>query len=99
MPLVGQVPGVGPFNNATSMTPIQQVLAVTTSDVSAATSLPGGTPRAFYVNGAGNITGVDGGGNTFVIAIPATSVGLLIWIAVAWIKATGTTATGIYACY
>ena len=99
MPLVGQVPGVGPFNNATSLTPIQQVLAVTTSDVSAAASLPGGTPRGFYVNGAGNITGVDGGGNTFVLTIPATSVGTIFWIAVAWIKATGTTATGIYACY
>ena len=90
------VPGVSPFNNATSMTPIQQCVAVAPSDAAA---LPNGNPRAIYVNGAGNITAVDQGGNTFVIAIPANGVGLLIWISPVQIKATGTTATGIYACY
>ena len=89
-------PFLPPFVTTGDMTPINQVLAVTPNDGAA---LPGGNTRAFFASAAGNVTAIDPSGNTFVIPITSTTIGTLIWIRAAQIKATGTTATGIYACY
>ena len=55
------------------------------------------TAQAIYVTGAGNVSVVlDAAGNTAVITAAANS---LIPIAVTQIKATSTTATGVYALF
>lgn len=67
--------------------------AVTPSD---GTDLPGGAPKALWVNGAGDIsmTGDDGVALTFAVL-----AGMPIDLRPARVRATGTTATGIKALY
>lgn len=89
-------PFLPPFVTTMDMTPINQVALVTPSDT---IDLPGGYTRAFFAGVAGSITAQDTNGNSFVIQITSTNVGTLIWIRAKRILATGTTATGIYACY
>lgn len=90
------VPGVNNFYDNIKANSAQIVLAVTPSD---GTALPNGVCRGFFVGAAGNVTAIDSAGNTFVVVVGANQVGLSFWIACTYIKATGTTATGIYALY
>ena len=90
------VPGVTPFLAPQNLTPIQQVLAVTPAN---STPLPGGVTRGFFVGAAGNMVATDSAGNQFTMALGANQVGSIIWICITQVQATGTTCTGIYACY
>lgn len=89
-------PFLPPFCTTNDMTPINVVLAVTPNDT---TDLPAGNCRAFFASAAGNITFTDTAGNSVVLVVTSTTIGTLMWIRAKRILATGTTATGIYACY
>jgi hypothetical protein len=58
--------------------------------------LPGGTPKALWVNGSGNLSlvGEDGNAETFAVV-----AGAPIDLRPARVRATGTTATDIKALY
>ena len=75
---------------------IQSMVAVTPAD---GTDLSGGVTRAVWINGAGNLQCDTANGETVVLTIPATSTGQVLDLAVKRIRATSTTATGIFACY
>lgn len=89
-------PFLPPYCTTNDMTPLNVVLAVTPNDT---TDLPSGNTRAFFATAAGNIAFQDSQGNAVAFVVTATMVGQLIWIRAKRILATGTTATGIYACY
>jgi len=90
-----------PFNNQTAdYTPINQVIAVTPSDVTDLQFLGQPMPsRAMWCNGTGNLTFDDSQGNTVTLAISVTQAGTIIWIRAKRIRATLTTVTGIFALY
>jgi hypothetical protein len=70
--------------------PISHIAAVTPAD---ATDLPGGDSRLIWVTGAGDVVLVTAGGETVTLAFAA---GQQYPYAVSRVKATGTTATGIW---
>ena len=90
------VPGVLPFCTTGDFTPINSMLAVTPSD---AADLPGGVTRGFWVNGAGTVNMDTANGETVALTISATQAGTIVWIRAKRIRATSTTATGIFALY
>ena len=93
---------MNPFYTTTSdFTPMTSALAVTTSDASdlAPPSGPARPTRAVLIGGAGTVKVTMADGSTPTITIPATACGVLIYLAVNRIWATGTTATNIVAFY
>lgn len=85
-----------PFvNDKNDFTPLNDVQLVTPND---GADLPGGTCRAFIFTAAGNVTFVTAAGSTVTLPISANWFGVQ-YIRASRVKATGTTATGIYACY
>lgn len=74
----------------------QDAVAVTPSDASPITN---GFCRGLFVGGAGNLTIITPAGTTTTLIIPAGACGFTIPINAAYVKATGTTATGIVALY
>ena len=89
-------PFLPPYSTTADMTPINVVLAVAPNDT---TDLPAGNARAFFATAAGNIAFQDTQGNAVAFVVSSTLVGQIIWIRAKRILNTGTTATGIYACY
>jgi hypothetical protein len=77
----------------TPAAPARRWAAVTPNDSS---DLPGGAPKALWVNGAGNLelVGDDGVSASFTVV-----ASMPIDLRPTRIKATGTTATGIRALY
>lgn len=88
------------FNTTGDFTPVVDMVAVTPAD---GTDLQYGgaaqASRGFWVNAAGNIVIDTPNGNTVTLTISATQAGTIVWIKCKRIRATGTTATGIFACY
>lgn len=85
-----------PFlNDKNDYTPINDIQAVTPAD---GTDLPNGTCRALIFTVAGNVVITTAAGNDVTLPISAAWFGVQ-YIRAARIKATGTTATGIFACY
>lgn len=84
---------MNPFLTAAEIAPAYDLKAVTPDD---ATDLPDGLCRGIFINGAGNVVLITQGG-TDVTITPA--VGQIHWIKTSRIKATSTTATGIFAVY
>lgn len=77
----------------TPAVPAKRWIAVTPNDSS---DLPGGVPKALWVNGAGNLELVGDDGVSVNFTVSASSP---IDLRPTRIKATGTTATGIRALY
>ena len=78
----------------TNPSPSLAFYAVSTSD---STDLPNGQCRRLYVAGTGNLTVKnDAGDNITFTAVPA---GTMLDIGTARVMSTGTSATGIIACY
>lgn len=75
------------------VTPAKRWIAVTPND---GADLPGGTPKALWVNGAGNLNlvGDDGHEEVFTVAVAGQ-----VDLRPVRVKATSTTATGIKALY
>lgn len=69
---------------------LSEAFAVTPSD---SADLPDGYVRAFSANAAGNIAYTTTGGSSGTLTVVA---GTIYYLRIARIKATGTTATGIY---
>lgn len=85
-----------PFvNDKNDYTPINDIVAVTPND---STDLPNGTCRALIFTAAGNVVITTAAGNDVTLPISANWFGVQ-YIRASRIKATGTTATGIFACY
>ena len=82
--------------------PVESAVAVTPSD-GTAIAPPNGdankATRGLLVGGAGNLTVIMADGSTVLLTIPATACGIVIPIAVRFVKSTGTTATLIVAFY
>lgn len=76
-------------------TPLNDIQPVTPND---STDLPGGTTRAFIFTGAGNVKFTTAAGTTVTLPISANWFGVQ-YIRASRVWATGTTATGIFACY
>jgi len=76
-------------------TPLNDIQAVTPSDT---VDLPNGTCRAFIFTGAGNVKFITAAGNTVTLPISSAWFGVQ-YIRASRVLATGTTATGIFACY
>jgi len=73
--------------------PATGVINITPSDTVPIPQTPGSQGvRSFYVNVAGNVTYQSGNG---VTAVFPAAAGQIIPIKLAWVYATGTTATGI----
>ncbi len=93
---------MNPFYTTTSdFTPMTSALAVTPNDgVDLVPAQgPGRPTRAMLVGGAGTLALVMADGSTATLTIPATACGVLLYLAVTRIKATGTTATNVVAFY
>lgn len=84
------------YSTTNDYSAIQSMVAVTPSD---STDLAAGVTRGIFINGAGNLSAITANGETVALVFPATSTGQLIPLALTRIRATGTTATGIFACY
>ncbi len=84
-------PLVPPLLNAADAAPIVAVLPVTPG-----TALASGVTRGFMVNVAGNVNITDTQGNSATIAVLA---GVIYWIRLTAVTASGTTATGIFGLY
>lgn len=81
------------------LTPINDIIAVTPSDSQDLQYNGQSIPcRALIFNGAGNVVLEMAGGNVITLAITSSWFGVQ-YLRVRRIRATGTTATGIYACY
>lgn len=76
-------------------TPLNDIQPVTPSD---AADLPSGTCRAFIFTAAGNVRFMTASGNIVTLPISANWFGVQ-YIRASRVYATGTTATGIFACY
>ena len=72
------------------------VLLITPSDENDLPTRAGKFPRAFYVNGAGDVSYMSLEND---IAVKTCVVGIENMIAVKRIRSTGTTATGIHVLY
>jgi hypothetical protein len=85
-----------PFLDTTNdLSPINDVKSVTPND---AADLPDGACRAMIFTGAGNVRFMTLQGS--IVTLPISSA----WFGVSYLRArriyaTGTTATGIFACY
>lgn len=89
-----------PYATTADYTPINAVVAVTPSDSTDLQAFGGAmTCRAFYANGAGTVAYQDAQGSAATLSIGSNGVGQLVWIRAKRILATGTSATGIFACY
>lgn len=85
-----------PFiNDKNDFTPINDIQAVTPAD---GADLPNGTCRALIFTAAGNVVITTAAGNDVTLPISSAWFGVQ-YIRAKRIKATGTTATGIFACY
>lgn len=71
-------------------TPINDLIAPTASD---GTDDPAGTSRGFIPTAAGTLKFNTARGNAVTITIPATGVGVFMYIRVRRVWSTGTTAT------
>jgi hypothetical protein len=78
-----------------NLSPINDMQAVTPNDN---TDLPGGKTKALIFTTAGNVVMVTAAGTTITLPISSAWFGIA-YISAARIKATGTTSTGIFACY
>lgn len=86
-----------PFLDTTNdFSPINDLKAVTPSD---STDLPGGVSRGMLFTTAGNVSFDTAAGTTITIPVNSSWFGAVIYIRAKRIRATGTTSTGIYACY
>jgi hypothetical protein len=83
------------YRNDRSILPIMSVKAVTPSD---SVDLPDGACRGLIVNGTGNLSFITANGETVTLTIGTSWFGVQN-ISARRILATGTTATGIFACY
>lgn len=90
------------YSTSNDFSPMLDAIAVTPND-GADITLPGGgataPTRGLLIGGAGTLSVVMASGNTVQLTIPATACGIILYIAVTRVRATGTTATGIVALY
>lgn len=75
--------------------PINDIKTVTPND---STDLPNGACRAFIATALGTLVFDTYLGTTVTLAIPATATGVVQYIRMKRVRATGTTAT-VLACY
>lgn len=89
------------YTTSSDFTPMTSGLAVTPADGAdlAPTNGPARSTRAVLVGGAGTLKVDMADGTTVTITIPATACGVLLYLAVKRIYATGTSATAIVAFY
>jgi hypothetical protein len=91
-------PLVTTTNNAT---PLISGLVVSPNDSTALVppTGPARPTRGILVGGAGNLTVIFADGSTVLLTIPATACGVILPLAVNFVKSTGTTATLIVAFF
>lgn len=84
------------MDTTNDLSPINDLKAVTPNDT---TDLPNGPCRGMLFTAAGNITFDTAAGTTVTIPVNSSWFGAVIYIRAKRIRATGTTSTGIFACY
>lgn len=89
------------YTTTGDFTPMVSGLAVTTNDSTnlVPPSGPARPTRAILVGGAGTIKVTMADGSPVTLTIPATACGVLLYLSVTRIWATGTTATSVVAFY
>jgi len=89
------------YTTSSDFTPMISALAVTPADGAdlVPPSGPARPTRAVLIGGAGTLALTMADGSAVTLTLPATACGVLIYLAVTRIKATGTTATNIAAFY
>lgn len=86
-----------PFLDTTNdYSPINDLQLVTPND---SADLPNGVSRGMLFTGAGNVTFLTAKGTQVTIPVNSAWYGAVIYIRAKRILATGTTSSGIYACY
>ena len=86
-----------PFLDTTNdYSPINDLQAVAPND---STDLPNGIARGLLFTTAGNVSFVTAKGTTVTIPVNTNWFGAVQFIRAKRILATGTTSTGIFACY
>ena len=83
------------YETTNDYTPINDIKTVTPND---GADLPNGPCRAIIVTASGTLNIDTAAGTTVSIPIPATATGVVQYIRVKRVRATGTTAT-VLACY
>jgi len=84
------------MDTTNDLSPINDLKAVTTSDT---VDLPNGPCRGLLFTTAGNVTFDTAAGTTVTIPVNSSWFGAVLYIRAKRIRATGTTSTGIFACY
>lgn len=90
------------YSTSNDFSPMLDAIAVTPNDGADIVPTAGGATnptRGLLVGATGTLSVVMASGNTVSITIPATACGVILYIAVTRVRATGTTATGIVAFY
>lgn len=86
-----------PFLDTTNdFSPINDLKAATPND---STDLPNGVCRGLLFTTVGNVSFDTANGTTVTIPVNSSWFGAVIYIRAKRIRATGTTSTGIFACY
>ena len=84
------------MDTTNDLSPINDLKAVTPSD---STDLPNGPCRGLLFTAAGNITFDTAAGTTVTIPVNSSWFGAVIYIRAKRVRATGTTSSGVFACY